>query len=138
MFKHILLAFDGSDHARRAAQVAGELARQRHSLVRVVCAVEPLSADLGEPNFSRTASERTRSGQQHLEEAARLIGADVEVHLELLFGPASQEILQVAEIRRCDLIVMGSRGLNALQALLVGSHTQRVISQAACPVLVVR
>ncbi|MBM4422124.1 MAG: universal stress protein [Chloroflexi bacterium] len=138
MFKHILLAYDGSDHARRAAQVAAECARTHGAVVRVVCAVEPIAADLGEPNFSRVAGERRLAGERCVEEARQLIGEGVDVHTEVLFGPAAAEIITVAEVRGCDLIIMGSRGLGGLRGLLLGSHTQRVISHAHCPVLVVR
>lgn len=138
MFKHILLAFDGSDHARKAALIAGECAREHDSTVRVVVAVDPIQADLGEPNFSRVASERSLRGQELLEAAKGLVGSGVDVHTELLFGLASDEIITVAEVRQCDLIIMGSRGLSALGGLVLGSHTQKVISRAHCPVLVVR
>ncbi len=140
MLKHILLAHDGSDHSRKAAELAGTIARQQQppAIVRVVCAVEPISADLGEPNFSRVAGERRLAGERCVEEARRLIGEGIDVHTEVLFGPAAEEIIDVAEVRQCDLIVMGSRGLGALRGLLLGSHTQKVISHAHCPVLVVR
>jgi nucleotide-binding universal stress UspA family protein len=140
MFKSILVAFDGSDHARKAALIAGELARQQQpaAQVRVVCAVEPIYGDLGEPNFSRLASERSLKGQALLDDARKLIGLGVDIHDELLFGPVAEEIIKIAEVRQCDLIVMGSRGLSALAGLLLGSHTQKVIGHAPCPVMVVR
>src|SRR3990172_5168105 len=76
MLKHILLAYDGSHHSRKAAELAGTIARQQKppAIVRVVCAVEPISADLGEPNFSRVAGERRLAGERCVEEARRVIG----------------------------------------------------------------
>lgn len=140
MFKHILLAYDGSETARQAAARAAELARALPGLVRVrvVVAVEAVPANLGEPNFSRLATERTLAGQALLAEAHGLLGEGLEVHDELLFGPPAEEILTVAEVRGCDLIVMGTRGHSPWQGLLFGSNAQRVISRAPCPVLVVR
>lgn len=140
MFTHILLAYDGSEHAQRAADLAGQLAREQQppASVRVVTAAEPLSANLGEPNFSQLAAERSLQGHALLTAAVARLGAGLEIHQELLFGPAADEIVQVAAIRQCDLIVMGSRGLGGLRALLMGSHTQKVLSHAPCPVLVVR
>lgn len=140
MFKSILVAFDGSDHARKAALIAGELARQQHPVaqIRVVYAVEPIYADLGEPNFSNLASERSLRAQTMFQDARKLIGAEVDVHEELLSGPAAEEIIKVAQVRASDLIVMGSRGLGALASLLLGSITQKVISHAPCPVMVIR
>lgn len=139
MFQHIVLAYDGSEHARRAAALAGTLARaqQPAALVRVLVAVEPVSANLGEPNFSRLAAERTLQGQALLAEAKGLLSPDLDVHEELLFGPVADEIVSVAEVRGCDLIIMGARGLGGLRSVLFGSQVQRVLSHAPCPVLVV-
>jgi nucleotide-binding universal stress UspA family protein len=44
----------------------------------------------------------------------------------------------VANTRKADLIIMGSRGLGTLAGLVLGSQSQKVISHAPCPVLVVR
>jgi nucleotide-binding universal stress UspA family protein len=140
MFKRILLAYDGSDHARRAAELAGTLAREQRppAQVRVVCTVDPVPASLGEPNFSRVTAERTLQGQELLTEARGLLGEGLDVHEEVLFGSPAEEIVTVAEVRECDLIVLGTRGRSVLQGLLFGSQAQKVVSQAPCPVLLVR
>jgi nucleotide-binding universal stress UspA family protein len=44
----------------------------------------------------------------------------------------------VAVTRASDVIVMGSRGLGTLAGLLLGSTSQKVVSHAPCPVLIVR
>lgn len=139
MFKHILLAYDGSEHARKAAEFAGDLARsQTRAVVRVVTVQDVVPADLGAPVYDRWLASRAEAGQTLLAEAARLVGEGVDVHTELLFGSTAEEIIRVTEVRGCDLILMGSRGLGALAGLLLGSNTQKVISHAKCPVLVVR
>lgn len=51
--------------------------------------------------------------------------------------PASIAIVETAEAEKCDLIVMGSRGLTNLQGLILGSTVHRVLHLAKCPVLVV-
>ncbi len=66
----------------------------------------------------------------------RRVGIDVEP--EVLEGPGPKAILNVAETRDADLIVVGSRGLGAVRGLLLGSVSERVIRLAKCPVLVVR
>jgi len=53
-------------------------------------------------------------------------------------GNPAREILKTAKRMRCDLIVMGSRGLGGVRRLLVGSTTDRVLRQASIPVLAVR
>ena len=139
MFTHILLAYDGFEPSQRAAALAGALAREQRppALVRVVVAVDPVSANLGGPNFRQLASERTLKGQDLLLEARGRVGDGLDVHEELLFGPPAAEILSVADVRGCDLIVMGARGQGGLRSLLFGSQAQKVLGQARCPVLVV-
>lgn len=140
MFKNILIAYDGSEHARKAAILAGELAHNQkgEAVVWIVTVMDPSPRDWGEPYLSQYIEHHTNTGQKMIDEAAALIGTDVEVHRELLFGAPSKSILQVAETRGCDLIVMGTRGLGMVEGLLLGSQTQRVISNASCPVLIVK
>jgi nucleotide-binding universal stress UspA family protein len=56
----------------------------------------------------------------------------------ILEGPAAQAICRLADIEKIDLIVMGCRGRNDLEGLLLGSCTHRVLKTAPCPVLVIR
>jgi nucleotide-binding universal stress UspA family protein len=44
----------------------------------------------------------------------------------------------VAAVQKSDLIVMGSRGLGRLAGAVLGSNSQKVVSHAPCPVLIVR
>ena len=140
MFKNILIAYDGSDHARKAAILAGDLARRLNfePVVWIVTIMETSPWDLGEPNLSRFIEQHTSTGENLIQEAAELVGDDVETHRELLFGAVAESIIKVAETRSCDLIIMGARGLGLLEMLLLGSQTQKVISQARCPVLVTK
>jgi nucleotide-binding universal stress UspA family protein len=140
MFQNILIAYDGSEHARRAAKIAGDLAREQMNGVEiwVVVVVEAIPGDLGEPFLSQLIERRTSSGQALLNEAISEIGEGVDTHREFLFGSPAECILQVAETRSCDLIVMGTRGLGLLQGLLLGSQSHKVISHSACPVMVVK
>ena len=140
MFENILIAYDGSEHARHAATLAGDLARNLKSgaVVWIITIMEPSHWDLGEPNLSRFIEQHTRTGENLIQEAATLVGSEVDIHRELLFGATAVTILKVAETRHCDLIIMGARGLGLLEMLLLGSQTQKVISHARCPVLVVK
>jgi len=60
------------------------------------------------------------------------------VHKEIAVGDPADMILDEAKVRDADLIVVGSRGLNAAQRFLLGSVSPKVVSHAHCPVLIVR
>jgi len=140
MFDKILLAVDGSEQALHAAKVAGDLVRSvKASELRIVIAYEPVPAYLGEPNLQNAINARMNESQDVLHEAETMVGEiPAEIHSELIEGQIADAIINVAETRNCDLIVMGSRGLGRLAGALLGSNSQKVVSEAPCPVLIVR
>jgi nucleotide-binding universal stress UspA family protein len=139
MFERILLAVDGSEHALRAARTAADLARCMKAELRILVVYPPLPPYLGEPNLQQAINSRLDTAQAILQKAVETVGEiPGEIHTELLEGDAAEAIIEVAETRRSDLIVMGSRGLGRLAGLLLGSTSQKVLSHAPCPVLIVR
>jgi nucleotide-binding universal stress UspA family protein len=140
MFDLILLGVDGSEHAQRAAKVAGDLARALKSReVRIVVAFDPIPSYLGEPNLSQAEAARTKQADDVLAQAKAALGPiPGQVQEETLAGSPAEAIVQVATTRKSELIVMGSRGLGRLQGALLGSNSQKVVSHAPCPVLIVR
>jgi len=140
MYSNILLGVDGSEHSLNAAKTAGDLARNMNSKVlRIVVAYDPVPSYLGEPNLQDAISARMIEAEAVLEKAIQAVGEiPGEVHTEILEGPPAEAILDVANTRKNDLIVMGSRGLGRLVGALLGSQSQKVVRHAACPVLIVR
>lgn len=139
MFKEILLGVDGSEHALKAARVAAELARSMGANLWVVVCFEPVPAYLGEPNLQAAIDVRMGLADEIMAAALTEIGSiPGEIHTEKIEGQPAEVILNVAEARNVDLIVMGTRGLGRLSGLLLGSHSQKVVAHASCPVLLVR
>jgi len=140
MFDKLLLAVDGSEHALRAARIAADLARTLKSTeLRIVVAYEAIPPYLGEPNMQYAIDARMKEAQSVLEKAVSEVGKiPGKVHTEVLEGPPAEAIIDVATTRESDVIVMGSRGLGRLAGLLLGSTSQKVVSHAPCPVLIVR
>lgn len=140
MIQSILYATDGSAPAERAGDFVASLAVRYGARVIVLHAYTPVPGYLGEPNYSRTLYKT-------LEEAEALV-ADVtrrlrelgvaEVETEVVEGPAADAILNVAEVRKPDLIVVGARGLGTWRGLILGSVSMAVTQRAECPVLVVK
>lgn len=139
MFQKILLATDGSPDAEQALVYAQALAVCEDAQVIVVHAFEPVPTFLGEPVEDRVLGRHVAAGEEVADAAAsRLREAGVDIIVEVLEGPAADAILNVANVRQCDLIVMGSRGHGALASLILGSVSQHVVAHARAPVMVVK
>jgi nucleotide-binding universal stress UspA family protein len=139
MFERIVLATDGSSHAREALKHARELAVRDNATVIVVYAFEGVPGYLGEPMKGEIAARHVSVGRDIADRAAQeLREAGVDVETEVLGGPPAEAILRVAESRNADLIVMGTRGYGALTSLLLGSVSHRVLAHTRVPVMVVR
>jgi nucleotide-binding universal stress UspA family protein len=146
-YHHLLVPIDGSELSDRAVDQAVNLAlalgaqlRFLHvqvsfpiSLVGVGELVEPSTVD------ALLAATRQRGEAILAAAMARANQAGVKAADSLQVNPQPhQAILEEAERHDCDLIVMASHGRRGLEGLLIGSETQRVLTQSRCPVLVVR
>lgn len=140
MFERILLAVDGSDHSYNAARMAADLARaMRSERLRIVVVYASIPPYLGEPNLQNVINARLDDAQAILQKTVEIVGdIPAEVHTELIEGDAAESIIEVANTRNSSVIVMGSRGLGRLAGLVLGSTSQKVVSHAPCPVLIVR
>ena len=140
MFESILLAVDGSEHGYHTARMAADLARAMKSeMLRIVVVFDKIPPYLGEPNLQHAIDSRLVEAQAILQKAVEIVGeCHAEVHTELIEGDAAESIIDVARTRNSNVIVMGSRGLGRLAGLVLGSTSQKVVSHAPCPVLIVR
>ena len=138
--KRILLATDGSDHALHAARIAADMARgMKPKEFRVVVSYDIIPMYLGEPNMQYAIDNRKKDAEEILNKALKEIGElPCEIHTELLEGDPASAIIDVATVRKSEIIVMGSRGLGRLAGLVLGSTSQKVVAHAPCPVLIVR
>lgn len=138
----LLIAIDGSEPAGHAVQAAARLAREV-AVEAVLLNVREGPAYYGVlPPFDYESIDRaTRERQDTLLGAAltqaRAAGLQSVRSLAALGSPA-QEIARVAADERADQIVMGTRGMNPIGGLLLGSVAQRVVHLATMPVLLVK
>ena len=139
MFTRIVVGIDGSDHAFHALEYAAKIAQRFGASLRLVYAFPETSELLGSPTYDNLLTRRMAKGQSVLDEARQQIADfNLDVHEELLEGPAAEAILKVAGVREADLIVVGTRGLGQLAGLLLGSVSSKVARHARCPVMLVR
>jgi len=138
MFKSIVWATDGSEHADRALRYVTELAQEGHGTITIV--------HVTERGHSSGAVFLPRRGEERhivevLEEIAdELRQKGLSVSLAVTDEPGARPAHEIAELARtagADLIVAGTRGLSAISGLALGSVTHRLLHIAPCPVLVV-
>jgi nucleotide-binding universal stress UspA family protein len=144
MFKKLLVATDGSDLSKKATDTAVALARSLGASLVGVTAVDAYPyGGVGQidpaaySEFQAWASAQAFDRLAALETAARAAGVKCEALLRQ-GAPPWRAILDTAAENGCDAIVMASHGRKGVSALLIGSETQHVLSQATLPVLVVR
>lgn len=142
----ILVATDGSPHARRAAELAARLARElRTAEIVLVNAGHIPAIALGGPgpdmmvDYSMLEEGFEKAGLAILAQAEAVFhGVDAPVTKQYRRGEPSHEILAAAAAVKTDLIVMGSRGLGQIGGLILGSVSERVLHGAHVPLLIVR
>jgi nucleotide-binding universal stress UspA family protein len=163
MFKHILLPTDGSELSAAAVQQGIRFAQSIGAKVTGLC-VMPLHYRFRytalvmqeafgqatkrykelEEAYMATIEKGAEIGrglaEAHLaaiEKSAEDAGVDCEVVCERNDSPY-EAIIRVAEQKACDLIMMASHGRRGVDALLLGSETQKVLTHSKIPVLVAR
>ncbi|HET7869754.1 MAG TPA: universal stress protein [Actinomycetota bacterium] len=121
-YKRIVLATDGSPFAQSAEHVAATLARATKARELLIV-------------HTYARPDRAQAAVERAEAAVRAEGLEPQVVLR--DGAPAEDIVEVADVREADLIVLGSRGLS-LGAQIIGSVAAKVARHAPCDVLLVR
>ena len=144
MFKHILLATDGSASAEHAARKTMELARIHGAQVTAAYVVDPYPyLGIGEANplgfqaYMSAAQDASAKVFIHLADLAAAAGVPLQVRL-VENMQAARGIVQLADEAAVDLIVIGSHGRSGVEKLVLGSVAGKVLAHSTRPVLVVR
>jgi nucleotide-binding universal stress UspA family protein len=145
MFKSIVVGTDGSETATQAVRQAVDLAGAVGAKLELVSAYAPVS--------EQRLSEERRQAPEDLQwainpredvdatlEAAATVAreAGVEVSLYPRQGDPADAILDVAEEREADLIIVGNKGMTGAKRFLLGSVPNKVSHHAPCSVLIIR
>lgn len=142
MFKHILIATDGSELAGKGVLTGLEMAKTLGAKVTIMIAIEPWkSMIVGEAAFSFPIEEYEKAAAETAEtvlKSARELAAKFGVPSETLHVTnfPAEGIVETAEARACDLIVLTSHGRRGLARAVLGSQASRVLTMSKVPVLV--
>jgi nucleotide-binding universal stress UspA family protein len=139
MYKKILLATDGSEHSKRAAENAIHIAKcTSDSVVEVVYVVDAnraksdVLANWNSVEINDSRKERIKDVEKKVKETG------VSYEIKVLHGEPGPAIVEYVNNNEIDIVVIGSRGLNALQEFVLGSVSHKVAKHANCPVLIVK
>ncbi|MEW9500313.1 universal stress protein [Jeotgalibacillus marinus] len=137
--KKIMVATDGSEHSNRALKKAISVISSKDEvsidLVYVVDG-ETSKADVLRYGDSDTASYKR---EKMLKESADLARkADVQVNIKILHGSPFETLIEYANNSNYDLVVVGSRGRNKFQTMLLGSVSHKLVKYVDAPVMVVK
>ena len=135
MYKKILVPIDGSAHSTRALQEAIKIAKTTSGTLTLLT-VQPshpkISSLPKQPSSDTPKSIILAEGQKLVQEQG------VFAETVLLEGNVVDQIVNTAKEGNFDLIVVGARGLNRFEEVLLGSISHGVVEKAPCPVIVTR
>jgi nucleotide-binding universal stress UspA family protein len=135
----VLIAVDGSEHARKAVSFVAELAgsaRLEAILLNVQPEPEIRSVALAREAVVTAERNDVRTATAAAEAALEVAGVPVTVCVE--HGDPAHAIARLAKETDCDHIVMGTRGLGSLAGLVMGSVATKVLQLAHVPVTLVK
>jgi len=145
MYANILIPTDGSELAGKAVQHGIALARRIGAKVTALTALPPFHVLTTDPQMiedtpaqykarMQSHAEKTLGAVAQTAQAAGVACETVQVEHEHPY----RAIIDFAEAKGCDLIVMASHGRHGISALVLGSETVKVLTHCKIPVLVHR
>jgi nucleotide-binding universal stress UspA family protein len=144
--RKILVAVDGSKPSFRASTYAIDLAKIYDAELIILDIVSPIIyghleyADIGRTKEAEII-EKEKAQQEVVDKVKQnAIENKVTVKTEVLikYTLVVKEIVEYAEKKKVDMIVIGSRGMTGFKKLLLGSVASGVVTYSHCPVLVVK
>ena len=145
IFTNIMVATDGSELARKAVDSAIKLAQLNKAKLYAVHVIAPGETKVTQhdprdaewkKHMQEHLMEQGRGATKYVETAGKIVGVDVES--AILEGNPANEIVNFAEKKDIELIVIGTLGKTGVQRFLLGSVAENVIRNSKVPVLVVR
>jgi len=135
--KTIAVGYDGGMEARHALHLAGALAKACDAQVRILSAVTtPILATAPAAYEADWLSEAQQGSRVEVDLAHQTLEhMGVQSSGDVVLGLAVDELVELSH--EVDLIVVGSRGWGPVRRLLLGSTSERLVREAACPVIAV-
>ncbi|HJF33515.1 MAG TPA: universal stress protein [Sporosarcina psychrophila] len=135
----IAVAIDGSENALRAAKYAITLVQYLSETHLEVIYVSDYDKAKDERLLSQSPESLTLKREQKVHPVLKIAkDAGVKTKLITLKGNPSQEIIKYVNSEEIDQLVIGSRGLNTFQEMVLGSVSHKVMKHVDCPITIVK
>jgi len=136
--KRILTPVDGSSRSQQVVERAAEMAETFHAKVILLHVRQRVPDILGEPYYQKVLNQYMKNAELTVAPLKQLLEAGgVDHEVLILEGDPAEAILVAAEDEKCDLIVMGTRGLSDFIGMALGSVSHKVLRASSCMVLIV-
>lgn len=147
MIKNIVVALDGSDHARHAANLAGEVAKKFGARLHLVHVIPHVEVPYGVRRYAEIEHVdspeylESKMAEEHIVSPAKKSlnkNGIHDVRSTVLRGYPVGELLDYAKRSNADMIFAGRRGLGGIEGVLLGSFSARLSHLADCTVVTVK
>ncbi|MFX3673115.1 MAG: universal stress protein [Paenisporosarcina sp.] len=139
MYEKILLAVDGSLHSIRASEEAIKVSSMSSRCQVTVIMVADYTKSKNDVLHSGSSVELDMKRRKKIMPVEELLRKhNINYRVEILHGVPGPTIVEYANKHNVELLIMGSRGLNSLQEMVLGSVSHKVVKRANCPVLIVK
>ncbi|ALX48652.1 universal stress protein [Lentibacillus amyloliquefaciens] len=138
MFHKILIATDGSEHSFRSTQHAIQLAEKFGGTIDIVYVVDGNTAKSDVLNSTNKYEIEKKRNEKVKAVKQMVLDANIECKTHILHGEPGPTVVEFTNDNNFDCVVIGSRGLNKLQTMILGSVSHKVAKRVDCPVLIVK
>ena len=139
MYQHILLAADGSENSLRAAKEAVKIAKgSAQTTVTIIFVIDmvKVKTEVLHANSNESLYMERRRKLEAIEQLLK--EQQISYQVEMVHGDPGPEIIKYANSQNVDLVIIGSRGLNSLQEMVLGSVSHKVMKRVQCPAMIVK
>lgn len=141
MFQKIVVAYDGSEHAKKALDKAIGIAKCCGAEIKVVEAVDTsMLVGVGLTPIPQSVIDQLfTKARKDIDEAVSKVKAEgVKVEGVVLEGDPATSVLNYINSSGSDLVVTGTRGLSTLKKVFLGSVSSRIVNESKVTVLIVK
>lgn len=140
MLKKIVVATDGSDHAKKAIDFASDIASRYEAKMYIIHVVFPLPSMLRGYDIDKIEENQHKVAEEIIASAEREVKKKglKDYQSLMLDGDPAQEIIEFARSQGVDMIIMGSHGAGRTEMLLLGSVSHKVCHLADCTCVTVK